>query len=201
MVDDAALVRDLRKGSQAIRRMSTNGSSSVSLLEVSELFNWSDSKLRFIVENLLPKARTIPELRGWNFVPRIQFRPKLHQRGVHMFVDADGISSTETQRLMSLLGIDAALSTHFTVRQPGTSQHSPHDIVASYFIPSYMVIDKQLRLLRDSMPVVLKDVVVLCSDEKVALYCSVLQTVTFPDAKVLVCSPNNFAKVHDPEEN
>lgn len=185
----------------------------VSLRRISEYCKWSEEELRIVLAEILPlvtngmPASASSILDGCTATPSVTFRPKPVVRGVHLFVDADDLHVDEVQRLATLVGVDWTKSTTFTVRQPGTSQHSPRDVVASHFIPSYMLIERQLLSLRDTMPVVLKDVIILCADTKVELYANhVLRgggvgattAAMFPDAKCFVCSPQRFESVYDP---
>lgn len=194
--DTQRVVRLAGQLRRAIRALQPN-SKRVTLKMCAAHARWTYDDYRTVVQHVLPRCRSAtPDVRGISWTPTIRLRPKLVRRGVHMFVDADGLSLADVKRIEAALGVDGPRSTVVTVRQPETSAHTLQDVVAPHHVPSYMVVEKQAAFLRRSMPVVLKDVVYVCSAEKYDIYCEHVSASTqFPDCRVYVCCPQRMKRV------
>ena len=126
---------------------------------------------------------------------QLRVRPVRPYRGVHLFVDGDGLRSDEVAALFDTMRFVSSQSTKVIVRSPATALHTPADVVAPYGISSYLLVQKQAQLLRSGTTVVLKDVAYFCSDAQHAFYVQhVAPRTEFPDAAVYVCSPSRVTR-------
>jgi hypothetical protein len=156
----------------------------VSLKQIAATCGWTREEYEFALHTVLPRvlqseqssassssSTSAPSLlRGLEVKPVMSIRPKMKRRGCHVFVDADGFSKQDCQSLLSTLAVDPKLSTQSVVRHPSTGSHSGQDIVTTYDLPPYLVLEKQARLLCSQDAPLLKDIVFACSDAHFDLY-------------------------------
>lgn len=177
---EAQLRQALRRSSDADR---DNGF--VSLRRMVKDLRWSREDYEFVLTNVLPRVLgQVPQdalaspppstsssvLQGLEARPVLRLRPKLKRRGCHVFTDGDGLSKAEAQRLLSVMAVEHKLSTHTVVRHTSTGSHSVQDVVTTYDLPPYLILEKNARSLIMQGPPVLKPIVFLCSDARFDVY-------------------------------
>lgn len=68
---------------------------------------------------------------------------------------------------------------------------------SSFQLPTYMIVEKLAAKLALAHTVVLNDVIFICSDANLSLYCDhVAKATSFLDADVFVCTPSRSDQVH-----
>ncbi|CUG93423.1 Hypothetical protein, putative [Bodo saltans] len=178
----------------------------MSLKQIAEMCDWTRDDYEFAMHFVLPGAIQSPSslLKGLELKPKMSVRPKLRRRGCHVFVDADGFSKQDCQTLLSAVAVDPKLSTRSVVRHPSTGSHSLQDVVTTYDLPPYLVLEKQAKLLCNQEAPLLKDVVFACSDANFNIYAESVAPKLVKQLKysvMYVCSPSKVVCLrHDGDE-
>eukprot|EP00758_Cryptobia_borreli_P004146 Tbor_TRINITY_DN420_c0_g1::TRINITY_DN420_c0_g1_i1::g.3135::m.3135 len=103
-------------------------------------------------------------------VTRVRVRPKATPRGAHVFIDGDSITRDQVTSLMQTLKLQTVSSTKVVARQPSTPQHTNSDVICSYQTQTFQVLESQIEHLKLGSTVILKEVVVMCSEKTKSIY-------------------------------
>lgn len=126
----------------------------------------------------------------------LSLRARRAPRAAHVFVDGDELPAVAVDDMCTQLALIKEECSVCIIRRPGSAPLSAVDTVSSDLVPTYMCIEKKARELRHRSPVVLRDVIYLCSGRQFAKYAEHVASVNqFPDADVYVCCPSRVEVV------
>lgn len=158
------------------------------LEEVCLLCGASDAR---VLESILADERRLLDVKL-----QVTLRPKRSPRSALVFVDGDHLSSVAVDELCTALHLIKEDCTMHILRRPTNVPVSSHDVVTAGSIPTAMCIEKKAREVRYRTPVILKDIVYMCSARKFDLYAHhVAPSNPFPDSDVYVCCPSKIQLV------
>nr|CCC89376.1 conserved hypothetical protein [Trypanosoma congolense IL3000] len=125
----------------------------------------------------------------------VKVRPKRAVVNAHCFVDGDEIGIQAVDAMWKEMNLSAE-STRLVARQSSSHKHSSADIIAPGDMPTYAVLERRVRELALSQPVILRDIIYMCSLKQFSVYADhVAKLNPFPDADVYVCCPSKVRLV------
>lgn len=144
-----------------------------------------------VVDHIMSRKATDLELRV-----ALRVRPKRVPRAAIVLVDGDDLPAAAVNDMCEELRLIKEQCSVFIFRHPENAPLSPVDTLTPEGVSTSLSIEKKAREIRLRCPVVLRDVVYMCSARQFRTYAThVARVNAFPDADVYVCCPSKVELV------